>query len=225
MSRSDKGSSSSRGLLGVGAGLLALFVVRAMRGKSEDPSPGDPTPPAVNQAASSDGQGRAGGTAVSTISEATLATLREQAVCNLQRLRESSVRREDPRRRLVWRMSSYERRRLGNADRGRVSHGSAHSPITSLDSTRLTRENLVQLVLPNDHYMTMEFGITVLREVFMCSDVEAAELMLQVHRGGRAVIGKYPGKIAQARAKRVTAMAAKAEFPLRCTVEALPGFG
>jgi len=80
MSRSEKGSSSSRVLLGVGAGLLALFVVRAMRGKSEDPSPGDATPPSVNQAASSDGQGAAAGTAGSPIAEATLASLRQQAV-------------------------------------------------------------------------------------------------------------------------------------------------
>lgn len=107
----------------------------------------------------------------------------------------------------------------------RVSHGSARPPITALESTRLTRANLVQVVLHNDHYTTMEFVITVLRDVFQCSDLEAAELMLQVHRGGRAVVGKYPGDIAQARAERVTAMAARQEFPLLCTVEALPGYG
>ena len=107
----------------------------------------------------------------------------------------------------------------------RVSHGSARPPITALEKTRLTRSNLVQIVLHNDHYTTMEFVVTVLREVFQCSDTEAAELMLQVHRSGRAVIGKYPGDIAQARAERVTAMATKEEFPLLCTIEALPGYG
>jgi ATP-dependent Clp protease adaptor protein ClpS len=107
----------------------------------------------------------------------------------------------------------------------RVSHGSARPPLTALDSARLVRSNLVQVVLHNDHYTTMEFVITVLREVFQCSDREAAELMLQVHRDGRAVIGKYPGDIARTRAERVTAMATLEEFPLLCTIESLPGFG
>ncbi|MBL9005940.1 MAG: hypothetical protein JNJ46_16930 [Myxococcales bacterium] len=80
MSRSDKGSSLNRVVLGVGAGLLALFVVRAMRGKSDDSSVGDGTTPAANQAASSTSATPGGGTSVDSISEATLASLRELAV-------------------------------------------------------------------------------------------------------------------------------------------------
>lgn len=103
----------------------------------------------------------------------------------------------------------------------RISHGKARPPLTALPDDHLTPQHLLQIVLHNDHYTTMEFVVTILREVFSCSEKEAAELMLHIHRHGRTVIGKYPGHLAKRRAEQVTAMAEKEGFPLLCSIEAL----
>jgi ATP-dependent Clp protease adapter protein ClpS len=103
----------------------------------------------------------------------------------------------------------------------RISHGSARPPITALPADHLTPQHLLQIVLHNDHYTTMELVVTILRDVFSCSEKEAAELMLHVHRHGRAIIGKYPGHLAKQKAEQVTAIATHEGFPLLCTIEAL----
>lgn len=80
MSRPENGSSSRRVALGLGAGLVALFVVRAMRGKPGEPGSDDATNPTSNDTAASGGQAASGGAGVSAVSDATLAKLRELAV-------------------------------------------------------------------------------------------------------------------------------------------------
>ena len=80
MSQPDNGRSPRRVALGVGAGLLALFVVRAMRGKSGDPSPEDSTMPSPNNSPGGDPAGTPAGSNAGSVTEATLAKLREQAV-------------------------------------------------------------------------------------------------------------------------------------------------
>ncbi len=79
--------------------------------------------------------------------------------------------------------------------------------------------DLFIVLLHNDHYTTMEFVIEVLRVVFHKSIIEATKIMLDVHRKGVGVVGTFTYDIARSKAARVSQMARKREFPLRCTVE------
>ncbi|MCS6914547.1 MAG: ATP-dependent Clp protease adaptor ClpS [Myxococcales bacterium] len=76
-----------------------------------------------------------------------------------------------------------------------------------------------RVVLHNDAYTTMEFVVAIAERVLGHSTEEAYELMLQVHRQGRAVAGIYPAMEAQDRARRILHLAMEAGYPLLCTLE------
>ena len=59
----------------------------------------------------------------------------------------------------------------------------------------------------------------ILMEVFFFSEEKAESLMLQVHHGGKAVVGIYTYDIAVSKATKATRMAREQGFPLRVTVE------
>jgi ATP-dependent Clp protease adaptor protein ClpS len=76
-----------------------------------------------------------------------------------------------------------------------------------------------RVILLNDNYTTMDFVVEILITVFQKSEGEANRIMLDIHRKGQGLVGLYPWDIAQTKAERVHAEAAKREFPLRCIVE------
>jgi ATP-dependent Clp protease adaptor protein ClpS len=65
----------------------------------------------------------------------------------------------------------------------------------------------------------MDFVVEVLVTIFHKNNMEATELMLQVHRNGFGICGVYTYDIAQTKAGQVHALARQREFPLKCTVE------
>jgi ATP-dependent Clp protease adaptor protein ClpS len=75
------------------------------------------------------------------------------------------------------------------------------------------------VILLNDHYTTMDFVVQILISVFQKSEEEANRIMLDVHRKGQGLVGRYSWDIARTKAEQVHAEAAKNEFPLRCIVE------
>jgi ATP-dependent Clp protease adaptor protein ClpS len=76
-----------------------------------------------------------------------------------------------------------------------------------------------RVILLNDHYTTMDFVVEVLMVIFHKSLEDANQIMLDVHRKGKGVVGVYPWDIAATRAEQVHAAARENEFPLRCIVE------
>ncbi len=84
---------------------------------------------------------------------------------------------------------------------------------------KVKRPRLYRVLLHNDNYTTMEFVVWVLQTVFHHDESTATAIMLHVHRNGIGVAGVYAHEIAEARAKRVEALAREHEFPLRCSLE------
>jgi ATP-dependent Clp protease adaptor protein ClpS len=76
-----------------------------------------------------------------------------------------------------------------------------------------------RVVLLNDHYTTMEFVVEVLMVIFHKNLEDAYNIMLDVHKKGRGVVGIYTWDIAATKTDQVHAAAKANEFPLRCIVE------
>lgn len=78
-----------------------------------------------------------------------------------------------------------------------------------------------RVILLNDNYTTQDFVVMVLVQVFHKSIPEATKIMMDVHKKGKGIVGTYTKDIALTRVKIVENMAKKAEFPLKCQVEAV----
>ena len=75
------------------------------------------------------------------------------------------------------------------------------------------------VILHNDDYTTMDFVVEVLMKIFHKSILEAARIMMHVHKNGRGFVGTYTYDIAGTKANQVRSMARSRGFPLKCSVE------
>src|SRR4029450_1713059 len=80
---------------------------------------------------------------------------------------------------------------------------------------RTKRPQLFHVVLYNDDYTTMEFGVHVRESVFQKPTEDAVRIMLDVHRRGRGVCGAYTYEVAETKVTTVHEMARKEGVPLR----------
>jgi len=99
-----------------------------------------------------------------------------------------------------------------------------HSELYDLDiledqDEELKEPDMYRVILHNDHYTTMDFVVEVIVKVFHKPVVEAAQIMMDVHRKGRGMVGAYTLDIAETKCAQVLQMAREREFPLKCTVE------
>jgi len=87
------------------------------------------------------------------------------------------------------------------------------------EDVQVKKPRMYKVILHNDHYTTMDFVVEVLVTIFHKNNMEATELMLQVHRNGFGICGVYTYDTAQTKAGQVHTLARQREFPLKCTVE------
>lgn len=87
------------------------------------------------------------------------------------------------------------------------------------EKTRLKEPPLYNVLIHNDNFTTMEFVVYVLHNIFQREEIEAIQIMLQVHLQGVGVAGIYPHEIAEMKVTKVTSLAQANEFPLLCTIE------
>lgn len=78
---------------------------------------------------------------------------------------------------------------------------------------------MYRVLLHNDHFTTMEFVVNVLKEVFRKTRQEAVQIMLDVHKEGRGIVGIYSYDVARTKVDLVRRRARLEEFPLKCTCE------
>ena len=76
-----------------------------------------------------------------------------------------------------------------------------------------------KVVMYNDDFTSMEFVVFILVNIFNKSDEEATEIMLAVHKGGKAVVGTYSYDIAKTRVDRALALAKDEGYPFRIKIE------
>lgn len=78
---------------------------------------------------------------------------------------------------------------------------------------------LFRVLLLNDDYTTMDFVVSVLENVFHKTAVEAAQIMLNVHKNGIGLAGIYTREIAETKVALVLELAVRNGFPLKCRME------
>ncbi len=79
--------------------------------------------------------------------------------------------------------------------------------------------SLYRVLMHNDDYTTMEFVVSALESVFHQSPAEAHRVMLNIHTQGVGVCGAYSFEVAETKVARVHALARKAGYPLKCTLD------
>jgi ATP-dependent Clp protease adaptor protein ClpS len=87
------------------------------------------------------------------------------------------------------------------------------------EGEELKEPDQYKVVLLNDDYTSMEFVVAILMSVFQKPIVEATNIMLDVHKKGRGVVGLYPYDIAATKVKKVEDLARANEYPLKCVME------
>jgi ATP-dependent Clp protease adaptor protein ClpS len=78
---------------------------------------------------------------------------------------------------------------------------------------------VAKVLLLNDDETTMEFVVQVLENVFGKTRDEALKLVLEIHRNGSGECGVYSIEQASSIAARVTELARRNGYPLRCITE------
>jgi ATP-dependent Clp protease adaptor protein ClpS len=81
------------------------------------------------------------------------------------------------------------------------------------------RPAIAKVLLLNDDETTMEFVVQVLEGVFERTREEALKLVLEVHRDGSGVCGVYTVERASEIVARVTELARRNRYPMRCVIE------
>ncbi len=76
-----------------------------------------------------------------------------------------------------------------------------------------------KVLLLNDDYTSMDFVVDVLMDVFKHQLDTAINLMLDIHKNGRAVCGVYTYEIAETKISIVTKRARENEYPLKAIME------
>lgn len=76
-----------------------------------------------------------------------------------------------------------------------------------------------RVLLHNDDYTTMEFVVQVLETVFHKTPLEAARIMMNVHRAGIGECGVYVSQVAETKVAMVRHLAREHGFPLKCSME------
>jgi len=84
---------------------------------------------------------------------------------------------------------------------------------------RLDTPRMYKVILHNDDYTTMEFVVEILERVFQKNNLEATNIMLDVHKRGRGICGVYTYDIAVTKVAQVHELAVQNQFPLRCSYE------
>ena len=105
-----------------------------------------------------------------------------------------------------------------------ISHMSDHDPtiqddVLIEDGTDIHEPRPYNVLLINDDYTPMDFVQKVLEVFFRHPPSRAAQLMLTVHKRGKAVAGTYTKEIAETKASQVMSLARSEGHPLQCDVE------
>ncbi len=86
-------------------------------------------------------------------------------------------------------------------------------------SSKVKEPRQFNVIMFNDDFTTMEFVVTVLVDIFHKDQVTAQSIMMNVHKKGQAVVGKYPYDIAVTKVEASLSRAKSHGYPFRMTVE------
>lgn len=96
---------------------------------------------------------------------------------------------------------------------------SAKEAVKERSDTRIKEPKQYNVIMLNDDFTTMEFVVEILVDIFHKDRVSAEAIMLNVHKKGQAVVGRYPYDIAVTKVGTALSRARAEGFPFRMTVE------
>ena len=76
-----------------------------------------------------------------------------------------------------------------------------------------------KVILLNDDYTSMDFVVEILMDVFKHPLDNAINLMLSIHKDGKAICGVYTYELAETKIDQVTKRARENEYPLKAIME------
>jgi ATP-dependent Clp protease adaptor protein ClpS len=91
--------------------------------------------------------------------------------------------------------------------------------ILERQAQKLKPPPMYKVLLLNDDYTPMEFVVAIIQEYFNKDRESATQIMLKVHRDGKATCGIFPKDIASTKVELVLTHARKAGHPLQCVME------
>ena len=84
---------------------------------------------------------------------------------------------------------------------------------------RMKEPRQYHVIMHNDDFTTMEFVVEILIDIFHKDPVQAEAVMMEVHKKGRAAVGRYPYDIAATKVNTAMERAGQEGFPFRMTLE------
>ena len=93
------------------------------------------------------------------------------------------------------------------------------SAIKERSGIKIKEPRKYKVIMLNDDFTTMDFVVSVLVEIFRKDPVSAQQIMMFVHKNGRAVVGEYPYDIAVTKTTAALDRAKAEGFPFRMVVE------
>lgn len=96
---------------------------------------------------------------------------------------------------------------------------STNTSIKEKNKIKIKEPKRYKVVMYNDDFTPMDFVVFILMDVFKKSEKEAVELMMTVHKGGKAVVGIYSYDMARTKVDRAVSMAREEGYPFRIKVE------
>ena len=87
------------------------------------------------------------------------------------------------------------------------------------EDIELQKPKMYKVLLLNDDFTSMDFVVSVLKNIFHKNEEEAHIIMLKIHNSGSGVCGVYTYDIAETKISMVKFMAKEAGFPLLATME------
>ncbi len=76
-----------------------------------------------------------------------------------------------------------------------------------------------KVIMYNDDFTTMDFVVDVLTQVFHKNQLQAEQIMTDVHKQGKGIAGVYPYDLAATKAQKAMMWAREEGFPFKLTVE------
>lgn len=86
-------------------------------------------------------------------------------------------------------------------------------------SYKLKEPKKYKVLMYNDDFTPMDFVVDILMEIFHKSYEEAVVIMMNVHKGDRAVVGIYSYDIAKTKTEQAMACAREEGYPFRVEVQ------
>lgn len=84
---------------------------------------------------------------------------------------------------------------------------------------KIKKPNMYHVIMLNDDFTTMDFVVRILIEIFHKDPVSAEQVMLMVHKKGKAAVGAYPYDMAMTKVNTAMGRAKAEGFPFRMTIE------